>query len=783
MKRKAVSLLAMALCASMAVPAMAEIKFSDANDVPWETAKVYISQAAELGLMVGQENSDGTYLFRAKDKVTFFETEQMAYNLLKSAKEAEPSDEVTEKWKKTMASYNVPQWAYEATAYCLENKIVLEDELSAFSGSSADVYATREDVAVVFGRVLEKVNGKKETTEVSFKDKDKIDDDAIEYVALLADNKILMGDDNSNFNPGNYINRAEMAVIVTKTYNVINGKTADDGMETVTGTVMGISENGGKKTITVKSDDSGATNVFSGDKDTPASSNGKDYSFTNIENGDKVTVVAKDEEVLLAVVTKGSGTKESEKTGEVSGSLVNMLSDKVIVELESGAINEYKLASQALITLNAKPVSYKDVSKVVENGVKCDVAVTLNSSGLAENIAVIGEENTVVGKITDIDDHDMTIKRDGGNEKVYNWDNECKFYFEGEKKNIAELSDLFDDYGSLNVTAELNDDGELLYVMATLNSEGGTVSGAIKNVTNEKVVFFNEDGSTESYTLAEGVYVLVDGEESTVSKVTRLLDDEDIGLTGKVVLNKQKQVTKLEVEVIDNLYGKISSLSEYYIEITTQAGVTKKYALAEDVDVKFGTGGVESLEDLESIYQKDVTEVKLSLNRDDEVSKITVYVDFDDYDVVTGTLKNVEKDQFDIKYDTIEYSDKSEITINGEKATAADIYKHIQNGEVLKADVVVVDGFANIITANVAEAEGKVVDIRNGIISVQGKTETKDYNILDEEDDIRIRIDGTSQEYTFREFYSLYYLYENDYNVIVEFNDEHVIDRIYAETI
>ena len=100
MKRKAVSLLAMALCASMAVPAMAEIKFSDANDVPWETAKVYISQAAELGLMVGQENSDGTYLFRAKDKVTFFETEQMAYNLLKYAKEAEPSDEVTEKWKK-----------------------------------------------------------------------------------------------------------------------------------------------------------------------------------------------------------------------------------------------------------------------------------------------------------------------------------------------------------------------------------------------------------------------------------------------------------------------------------------------------------------------------------------------------------------------------------------------------------------------------------------------------------------------------------------------------------
>ncbi len=784
MKRKAVSILAAALCAYMAVPAMAEIKFSDGNDVPWQTAKVYISQAAELGLMVGQENPDGSYLFRAKDKVTFFETEQLAYNLLKSSGKAEISDDITEKWESTMSSYKVPQWAYEATAYCLENKIVTEDELSEFSGASNNVYATREDVAVVFGRVLEEVNGKNETAEITFKDKNKIDDGALEYVALLSDNKILMGDDNSNFNPADYINRAEMAVIVTKTYNVINGRTADDGMETVTGTVMGISSQGNQKTITVKTNDTGVTKVFSGDKDTPASSNGNDYSFMDIENGDNVTVVSKNEEVLLAVVTKGSGANESERSGEISGKLVNILSDKVIVELESGAINEYKLASQALITLNAKPVSYKDVSKVIENGVQCDVAITVNSRGIAENVAVIGEANTVVGTVTDVSKYDFTIKRNGGNDKVYNWDNDCKFYFEGERKNISEIRDLADEYDSLNVTAELNDDGELIYVQITMNSEGGTVSGAVKNVTDEKVVFYNEDGSTESYELSDEVYVLIDGEESTISKVKRILDDEDNGLTGKAVLNKQKRVTKLEFEVIDNLYGQITSLSDYYIEITTQAGVVKKYPIADDVDVKFGTGGVESLEDLKSIYQKDVTEVKLSLDRDDEVSKITVYVDFDDYDVFTGTLKNVEENQFDIRYDTVEYSDKSEITINGEKASAADIYKHVENGEVLKADVVVVDGFANIITANVAEAEGKVVDIKNGVISIQGKTKTTDYNVLNEDDEeLRIRIDGTSQEYTFREFYSLYYIYENDYNVVVEFNEDHVIDRIYAYTI
>ncbi len=785
MKKKCVSLLAVALCASLTVPAMADIKFSDYNDVPWETAKVYISQAAELGLIVGQENSDGTYLFRAKDKVTFFETEQLAYNLLKETNEAKPSDEITKKWEKTMSDCDVPQWAYEATAYCLENKIVLQDELKEFSNSSDNVYATREDVAVVFGRVLEKINAAEDISDAAFNDKDKIDEDSLKYVALLAQNSILMGDENSNFNPQNYINRAEMAVIVTKTYNVLNGKAADEGMETVTGTVMGISSGSNKKNITVKVDGSETAKVFIGDENTPASLNSQDYSFMDIENGDKVTIVSKDDEVLLAVVTaKGTGAQAGEQSSEISGSLVNMLSDKVIVELPSGAINEYMLASQALITLNAKPVSYKDVSKVIENGVQCDVAVTVNDSGLASNVAVIGEENTVVGTITDISKNDITIKRNGGSKKVYNWSNECKFYFEGEKKNIAELRDIFDEYSSLNVTAETDDDNELTYVLVAIPSEGGTVSGAIKNVTTEKAVFYTESGSTESYTLSDEVFVLVDGEESTVSKVIRLLDDEDIGLTGKVALNKQKLVTKLEVETIDNLYGSISSLSDYYIEITTEAGIVKKYAIADDVDVKFGTGGVESLEDLKGIYQKDTTEVKLSLNKDDEAYKITVYVDFDDYDVLTGTLKNVEKDQFDIRYDTVEYSDKSEITINGEKASASDILKHVQNGEVLKADVVVVDGFANIITANVAEAEGKVVDIKNGVISVQGKTETKDYNIIEDEDEeLRIRIDGTSQEYTFREFYSLYYLYENDYNVVVEFNDEHVVDRIYAETI
>ena len=85
MKRKIMSVMALALSIAVSVPATAGIKFADENDVPWEGAKTYIASVADLGLMVGQKNADGTSVFRAKDKVTYYETAQLAYNLLKEA--------------------------------------------------------------------------------------------------------------------------------------------------------------------------------------------------------------------------------------------------------------------------------------------------------------------------------------------------------------------------------------------------------------------------------------------------------------------------------------------------------------------------------------------------------------------------------------------------------------------------------------------------------------------------------------------------------------------------
>ncbi len=696
MKRRIVSI-AFLLCISMCFTVSAEIKFSDANDVPWEGAKSYISQVADMGLMVGQKNSDGTSVFRAKDKVTFFETAQLAYNILKEADIAVPSSDVTDDWTPVMEEYNVAKWAYEAVAYCLDNKIVLSDELENFlNNNNTAANATRQDVAVIFGRAISMIYPTNENAEIEFKDSDDIAEYAVEYIELLADKKILLGDNNSNFNPRNYINRAEMAVIVTKTYDLL------------------------------KND-----------------------------------------------------------ANTVNGTINNILSNKIVLNSNSGDMPIYNFAPDINITLNGSSATYKDIMNIVENGVTVNVKLEINSSKLVENLYAEGELGKIEGTLEDITDESFVIKVNGGQEEYYKWAKDCKFYFEDDKKSISEIEEIFKDYDDILVNADVDSRKRLSYVELFVRSDGGTVEGAIKNVTKEKVVFYNDDNSKSSYTLAENVYVVSDNDKSTISGLIRLIDDENIGLSGKATLNRKKEVTKLEVIISDNLSGIVDSFDDYYITIITDAGTKKKYAIDdENVKIKFGADDEETFEDFEKVCVEGETEVKLTLNRDEMVSKIVVYTDFDEYDVLRGEIKNAEKDKFKIKSNTVYYSNSSDIKINSEKAKADELYERLQNGEKIKADVYVVDKNAITINANVIEAEGRITKIENGVITIQGKNSSSDYKVISEDEgELIIRIDNSEKEYTFKEFYEQYFVKENDYNVVVEFNDEFLIDRIYADTL
>ena len=217
---KPVLFLAASLIACQPVSALG-VTFSDLDKVPWPGAETSIQKAADLGLMVG-ETQNGKTIFRPRDKVSLCETVQLAYKLMVNTKKLTPDDSVTEKWSTTMQTYKIPEWAHPALAQCLEKKIVAITDLSSFMNNGAPREATRERATEILGRALEAaVPSLSAGGSTSFGDNAEISESARPYIALLAQQKIVSGDNQGNFNPKNTLNRSETAVLVSNLYTLL----------------------------------------------------------------------------------------------------------------------------------------------------------------------------------------------------------------------------------------------------------------------------------------------------------------------------------------------------------------------------------------------------------------------------------------------------------------------------------------------------------------------------------------------------------------------------------
>lgn len=218
MNRKAALFLAAVMAAGSAVSVTAAETFADINDVPWGGAQAYINSVYQNGLMVGDVNDNGERVFRAKDSISYNETVQLVYSL--SGEKA--SDETINKWAEDMRKNNIPRWAYDCVSYALENGIISRTNIASFMNLDGTARnATREDTAYIFGKFLEKKGQKASAGAKGFADVNKISTVCQPYVSLLSSLGIIVGDENNNFNPNNTVNRAEMAVIATKTSSIL----------------------------------------------------------------------------------------------------------------------------------------------------------------------------------------------------------------------------------------------------------------------------------------------------------------------------------------------------------------------------------------------------------------------------------------------------------------------------------------------------------------------------------------------------------------------------------
>ena len=131
--------------------------------------------------MSGYEENGKRYC-KPRNNVTYCEAVQLMYSIMKAYTKQDVNDATVTKWKPVISAYNIPTWAYKATAYGLENSILTTAELNKLQGGTKA--ANREDVGVIFGKAMDTVKGYdvKSGATLGYADKD-----AISAVAALCE--------------------------------------------------------------------------------------------------------------------------------------------------------------------------------------------------------------------------------------------------------------------------------------------------------------------------------------------------------------------------------------------------------------------------------------------------------------------------------------------------------------------------------------------------------------------------------------------------------------------
>ena len=752
MKRKtAILLVACILSMNFSVTSYGA-SFADINNVPWPGAVTYINTVSDLGLMVGDiDAKTGKSMFRAKDHVTYCETTQLAYALLKkTGKLKQTSTDMVARWTQVMQGYNIPAWAYECVAYALENNIISLTDASRFvtkkNGVVTNNYASRESVAVIFGKFLSHLYNVSTNAALTFKDKNSIASTSVPYVDLLARLNIMVGDTDSNFTPKAAINRAETAVLVSKTYDVLKAYTTNTNTNTppsttsalVSGTVVSLEQNGNNKLIalsTQKGDKQGFivdsdTKLYEGDTT-------KVINISAIEIGDGVSVEYAGAKATVVRLTKDV----SPTTTEVKGSVEDVTSSKMVIVKSDKSTESYYFSNNFEIKMENKKISQKELLEEFEE-YALDVTLTLDKD---KNITVVdakkGKETGTTGILVSISEDELSVKASkNAKTQDFEWISNPDIYLEGKESTVSRIRRRIDDE-TLYVKYYLDSKDRVKKVMVSEDEFGkednkSTITGTISSIDEEEEVK-ELYASLESKNLEDKEeYDTVDG------KVLRMNEDE---------IRVEEDDEKAKNYDIDRKAKYYMENSKGEFEDSTYSKVKKAYDEAADDDDDFFV----------TLYIED-----------DEVVKIEASPERDSYGrEVTGTITKLSESSITLK-------DKSKYDID----KVDDIKMYLNDSRVRKFETledlvgdkdIVLKAVLTIQSGKVTEIEAYYYEIKGELLSVDGKVmkiETRDDMILDDIEVLRTSIDVTGDYTSYRDMENG--LLTDDITVTLECSDE-----------
>ena len=575
MKKKFIALAMAAMCMAGSFNTVAfASRFADINDVPWPGAAQYIDEAASLGLMKGY-NENGKFYCKARNNVTYIESVQLAYQIMKSAHPVyQASSAVIAKWTPVMQSAHIPSWAYECISFALENSILTANDIRFFvNANGSQNNARREDVGVIFGKALSKIYKVSATPVLNYNDRAYINASSVPYIELLYRLNLMVGDSANNFNPSAMINRAEMAVLSTKTFKELKGTNPSGpsiGNEQLVGTVTKISSS----EITVKTSVSEKTVKLS--PSAQVMYDGKDGRISDIKTGDTAIVIVINGTATFLNVYHGDGSYKEEIT---EGRITSISTTRISIEAGDKK-STYKFdRDYDEIPVKIDGSTRKDVDDLIDmikDKKEIKVKLSVDKNGYVIKIdAETVDTKSLTGLITSLRSTSITLKNEG---KEYKYDlirdtDDITVTFDGKTSSYDKLKDMYDDDERIVAKVTLNSNKEVIKITAEKesSSNSSSVSGSIYSINDDEIRVRKSDGSKKTIKIDNDVDVTIDGKSSSLRSLIRRVDDDE-EFNVRVYLDRNGRATKISASLAESKYmvsGTLESVDERYIKVET----------------------------------------------------------------------------------------------------------------------------------------------------------------------------------------------------------------------
>ena len=620
------------LMGSISVPAYAATTFVDINTVTWSGFKPFLNQAAELGLMSGYEENGKRYC-KPRNNVTYCEAVQLMYSIMKAYTKQDVNDATVTKWKPVISAYNIPTWAYKATAYGLENSILTTAELNKLQGGTKA--ANREDVGVIFGKAMDTVKGYdvKSGATLGYADKDAISATAVPYLELLYRVNLMVGDSDNKFNPKKNITRAEMAVLSVKSYNkLVENKGTETNRKTATGTVTDCKTMQNGDIFLTMTASGSSLSLFGVKGKVTAKYNGQTIALSDIKTGDTVKVTYEGQYMSSITVTYSkNGIKQ---TTEKKYELKDITDSKITVK-DGSTEKKFYLDDDVEIRLDGKKSTVSKLSRALED-TSYDVTLTLDKDEyVLKVVAVANANNPTDGTVTDVEDDKITIKS-GKKEYTYTLASDVEVTYNGNTMKFSKFQRNYDD-SNFVVSLKLDKNNRVSEIKITSMEDdyNGTLT-----FLNSKRIEFTAGSKTYQYNLSDDVTVRIDGKKSSVSALRESYRDGK-AYTISVDTNRDDEVTEILAvsKFSSNNKGKLSKISKRELTIVAKEK-DYTYSLADDVDVTIN-GKSRDVSDLIDSYKDYSFNVTLGFDKNGDVREITAEM----ADVKEGHLRDLVEDK------------------------------------------------------------------------------------------------------------------------------------------